>query len=274
MRVLRSISRSDKLHNEDAAGSRADGLWVIDGATPLHDDPTISGRSSAAWLSGAADAFLATVPWRDRSLPEVVRELIAHVRAEGRRLGLAAGRFPTATIALARQRGPLLDLYLLGDSPVLLRHPGGEVVSFTDPQFDGVEEALLEPVRAELARGIDVAQAYGRAHTMTRERRRQRNTAAGSWILGDVTAAADHAFVTTMPVEPGTELVALSDGYARAVRPFSLVADDAALVDVLARGEQAILLERLRAAERADPDCSRFPRFGMSDDATALYARI
>nr|WP_055865073.1 protein phosphatase 2C domain-containing protein [Frankia sp. CpI1-P] len=271
---MRSISRSDKPDNEDAAGCRPDGLWVIDGATPLGDEVQVDGRSPAAWLSAVADAFLAQVPWEGRPLRAVLRDLVGHVRAEGRGAGLPADGFPTATLSLARVRDGRLDLCLLGDSPVLLRPPGATVIEFVDPQFAGVEEALLERVRTELDRGETAADAYARAHAHNRERRRWRNTPRGSWMLSDVPAAAEHAYATTLAVAPGTELVAMSDGFARAVRPFGLVRDDTELLDEIAAGREAELLDRLRAAERADPSCSRFPRFGVSDDASAIYARL
>ncbi|WP_261556155.1 hypothetical protein [Frankia tisae] len=247
---------------------------MIDGATPLGGETAVDGRSPAAWLSGTADAFLARVPWAGRPLRAVLCDLIGHVRAEGPRAGLPADGFPTATLSLARVLDGRLDLCLLGDSPVLLRQPGAAVVEFVDPQFAGVEEALLDRVRTELDRGDEAADAYARAGARNRERRRWRNTPRGSWVLSNVPAAADHAFVTTLTVVPGTELVAMSDGFARAVRPFSLVRDDAELLDEAAAGRESELLDRLRAAERADPSCVRFPRFGVSDDATMLYARL
>ncbi|MCM3921120.1 hypothetical protein ND748_05435 [Frankia sp. AiPs1] len=247
---------------------------MIDGATPLGDEVRVDGRSPAAWLSAVADAYLAGVPWEGRPLRAVLRDLIGHVRSEGRRAGLPADGFPTATLSLARVLDDRLDLCLLGDSPVLLRQPGAAPVEFVDPQFAGVEEALLDRVRAELARGDEAADAYARARVLNWQRRQWRNTPRGSWVLSDVPAAAEHAFVATFAVAPGTELVAMSDGFARAVRPFGLVRDDAELLDEIAASRESELLDRLRAAERADPTCSRFPRFGMSDDATMLHARL
>ncbi|MCK9896124.1 protein phosphatase 2C domain-containing protein [Frankia sp. AgB32] len=272
--MLRSISRPGKADNEDAAGAREGALWVIDGATPLGGEAQVDGRSPAAWLSSTADAFLAGAPWAGEPLRAVVRRLIDHLRIEGRRAGLGPGAFPTATLSLARLSGRELELCLLGDSPVVLRRPGAAPVVFGDPQFDGVEEALLREIGAELDRGTDPVEAYGRARARSRERRARRNTAAGLWVLADVPAAAEHAFVASVPVPAGTELVVMSDGFARALCPFGLVADEDALLDEIAAGRDADLLDRLRAAEHADPACVRHPRFTRSDDATMLYARL
>ncbi|MCM3886363.1 hypothetical protein [Frankia sp. R82] len=66
----------------------------------------------------------------------------------------------------------------------------------------------------------------------------------------------------------------MSDGYARALHPFGLVTDADALLDEIIAGRAETLLDRLRAAERADPARVRFPRFSVSDDATMLHARL
>jgi hypothetical protein len=66
----------------------------------------------------------------------------------------------------------------------------------------------------------------------------------------------------------------MSDGFGRVLWPFGLVADAAALVDRLVAGEASGLLDELRAAESADPDCARYLRFGSHDDATVVWARV
>ena len=287
MRVVDAVSWSSKPHNEDAYGFRADGLWVLDGASALGAPSTVEGMSGAAWLSATASAFLATVSWDGRQLTDVLADLLDHVAEQGRRIGLGKAdpacsdpscsdcseRFPTATLSLARQRdGDLLDLCLLGDSPIVLAEPGGRTRVFLDPQFAGVEERLLEPVRAGIAAGDDPGAVYRRARAVLLERRRRRNTAGGAWVLSDVPEAARHAFTCTLRLRGGEELLAMSDGFARLVEPFGLVSDHRELLAAVGRGEAESLLRRLREAERADPDCSRYPRFGVSDDATVIHA--
>ncbi|WP_243407593.1 hypothetical protein [Frankia canadensis] len=278
---------------------------MIDGATPLGGEALVGDQSPAAWLAATASAHLSRAAWAGRPIRAVLRELVEHVRDEGRRLGLgseggagdgddgcvgsrdgtdgagaaagAEGRrseFPTATLSLVRQVGDRLELCLLGDSPVVLRAPGAAARTFTDPQFDGVEEALLARIHAELDRGVDAAEAYARERAASRERRARRNTPAGLWVLADEPAAAGHAFVISIAAPPGTEIAVMSDGYARCVHPFGLVADEDALLDELAAGRGDDLLDRLRAAENADPTRTRVPRFSRSDDATLLYARL
>ncbi|WP_225438072.1 hypothetical protein [Candidatus Frankia nodulisporulans] len=253
------------------AGARRAAVWVIDGASQLGDHTLVEGRSPAAWLAATASAYLARTPWAESGRPirDVVRELILYVREAGRHAGLAdAAGFPSAN---PQPRAP-------GARPPRTlparRQSCSRAAAFVDPQFDGAEERLLDAVRAELDRGVAPATVYARAQATNRERRIQRNTPAGLWVLADVPEAAEHAFVTTVPITSGMELVVMSDGFARALHPFGLVTDTDALLDEIAAGRAEALLDRLRTAERADSARVAFPRFSISDDATMLHARL
>ncbi|MEX5708919.1 hypothetical protein AB1484_11570 [Parafrankia sp. FMc6] len=282
MQVTVASSWSAKAHNEDACGFRADGAWVVDGATALEAGPPIEGLPAAAWLSSVADDYLCSVDWDGAELADVLARLVGHVAARARLAGLPyAGTcrstgFPTAAISVVRQRGDLLDLCLLGDVPVVLAPAGGRPspTVFVDPQFTTTERTILDAIRADIDHGDDPAAAYGRARGTLLERRRRRNTSRGSWILGDVPEATRHAHCRTLRLTGGEDLLLLSDGFARLVEPFALVDGYGALVDAVRRGAAEELVHRLRETEQADPECRRHPRFGVSDDASVVHAVI
>lgn len=89
MRIRDAVSGSVKAANEDAFGSRADGAWVIDGATSFEDGPLVGGVSAAAWLSHTASDLLRVTAWEGRSLPAVLASVIESLSALGGRHGLA-----------------------------------------------------------------------------------------------------------------------------------------------------------------------------------------
>ncbi len=85
--------------------------------------------------------------------------------------------------------------------------------------------------------------------------------------------AADRAclnFVEHMPlVEPSSALMA-SDGFFRLVDHYHATTEQELMVQASGNGQIAELYERLRAIERSDPDCRKFPRFKPADDASAI----
>jgi hypothetical protein len=67
-------------------------------------------------------------------------------------------------------------------------------------------------------------------------------------------------------------VAALTDGAARPVEVFHEL-DWQGLFGLLSKAGPEDLLRRVRAAESADPDGTRFPRGKVRDDATAVIAR-
>jgi len=274
MRVLELISDSVKPANEDACGYRAEGAWVIDGATALEQSPLIDGVSAAAWLSHTASAILGALAWDDRSLPEILAATIERLADLGDTHGLTGPAFPTAAISLVRHREGRLEVCSLGDCSVVVSRLGGKPVDVADPQFEGAEASTLARVRDRLNEGVPPADAYREIRAELLERRRSRNSPAGLWVLGSAPEAAWHAGVESVPAPPGSDIVLMTDGYSRCVWPFGLVPDTADLMEQVTTGGAADLLSALRAAEAADPDCARVPRFGTHDDATILWAHV
>ncbi|MDT3445252.1 MULTISPECIES: hypothetical protein [unclassified Pseudofrankia] len=77
--------------------------------------------------------------------------------------------------------------------------------------------------------------------------------------LGAVHGLAGNEFLTA-----AIAIVRLTDGHA----------DTNDLLEWIITGSAAGLLQTLRSAESADPDCTRFPRFGAHDDATLVWAQV
>jgi hypothetical protein len=274
MEVLTGLTESLKAENEDGFGYRGEALWVVDAATPLTPG-TIDRRSPAAWLRERVCELLVDAPWQAPSLRQTLAWLIERLAVERRSAGLCSGSaFPTAAVALVRRRATFLDLCLLGDLIVVVREVGGTATTFVDPQFDGAERAIVATVADRLAAGEAADDVYRATYDGLRARRRDRNTSGGVWILSDVATAAEHAHLSTVDVAAGSDVLVASDGFARALEPFAIVPDASALLDEVAAGRAYDLLRTLRAAEAADPECVRFPRFGVSDDATAVHVRL
>jgi len=269
MQIREAISRSQKVFNEDAYGYREDGVWVIDGATPLDDGPLVDGASPAAWLSHTASQLLRDIPWSGCSLRDVLTTVIEEVTRLGRAHGLAG-----AAISLARQTGDGLEIASLGDCLTLVAVERGKVTEVVDPQFDGAEESVLAQVRDRMSQGVRSEEAYREARTELRRRRRERNSPGGLWVLGPDPGAAQHAALQLIPASPGTHVVLMSDGFGRALWPFSLVEDSAELMDRVTSGAATALLDELRESEGQDPDCAQTPRFGAHDDATMVWAQV
>ena len=93
-------------------------------------------------------------------------------------------------------------------------------------------------------------------------------------MLG-VAAEASLSSISTAEtrVAGGDDVLLMSDGFAALVDAYGAYDGPGLFAAVAERGLAALAVE-LRAIERDDAACRRFPRFKASDDATALWLRI
>ncbi|MDQ8756724.1 protein phosphatase 2C domain-containing protein [Sphingosinicella sp. LHD-64] len=254
--------------NDDRAGAGHARAWVIDGATDLGPPGLMGARGGAAWLASAAHtAFTAAGDAPVAAMCETVATRVAEAYEAARtRDPLGRWELPMAAFLAARLAGDRLEAAWLGDCVGLLR--------------SGDRIARLGPARA--AKDAEAAQAAGMAeHGLGAVKRsppilealRTARSRPGIAVLGIEPEALRRLETAHMPCAPGDELLLMTDGFSALIDAYGAF-DAVALMNGLAEQGLAALGVRLRGIEAADAACTRFPRFKVSDDATALWLRI
>jgi hypothetical protein len=168
---------------------------------------------------------------------------------------------PCSTVTMIRQRGQLTDYLVLADSPLVLDtgHTPTVIIDESEKVFSAQLESTARGGSADdLANLINDQQQY-------------RNTAAGYWVAQVDPAAAGYALTGTVDSARGALLA--SDGAALLVTDFHEHTWDELLQLGYQHGPQAIITAT-RKAEGSDPERTRWPRYKVSDDATAAVCRI
>lgn len=269
--------------NEDAAGGNRCSAFVIDGATGLGDESIVGLDSTdAAWLAGLAKTFFEQNVTPARDMEDIVRTLnrqasmVVHDSAGG--LPIAAWSLPVAGFQLVRIEGANIVSYGLGDCRLFLTGADGQTHDATslrnsaEREREGARTAILH------AGGLSTTKSLSRNQKVRDELRRHRaaynREGSSVWTLGTAPAAAKHLCVERLPVAlPATGLLctdgfaALSDSYAR-YTPSELVAAANTI------GLKALLSELRQVERMEDPDGQLYPRFKVSDDATALLFEV
>jgi len=237
--------------NEDYASvalpASGDGgaLVVLDGVTPPEGDAGCA--HGVPWYTTRLGGALLelTGSRRDASLADCLAYAIARTaEAHSSTCDLSHPLTPQATVVAARWDADRVEYLVLSDSVLLIERTGGGVTAVLDDRIDRL--------RAEGRRVGPLRNVEG----------------------GFFTAAADPA-VTAKAVTgslPRTEvraLAALTDGASRWVEVFH-EGDWAACLGLLRKEGPQALIDRVRAAERADPDRTAFPRGKAHDDAAAV----
>ncbi|MEV7871541.1 hypothetical protein AB0P17_36825 [Streptomyces sp. NPDC088124] len=260
MRVEQATSPGNTARpNEDWAGvalpAAGEGgvLVVLDGVTPpagedgcVHGVPWFTARLGGALLELSGSR-------RDMTLAQVLAVSIGRT-ADAHRdtCDLSLTRTPQATVVLARWGRDTVEHLVLSDSALLLESPDGAVRAVLDDRLDRLPREVLRSVAATDA---------------------LRNAEGGFFTAAADPSVAERAVTGRTPAAEVRSLLALTDGASRWVEVFREGGWADCLALVRKSGPQE-LVDRVRAAESADPDGAAFRRGKTSDDATVTYVEL
>lgn len=268
--VLQSMSLNGSVNrpNDDRFGSNGRLAWVIDGATDMGPPGLLGPQGGASWLaSTASKAFTVTQATTiEATCLSAFAEIEREFEDQRTRDIEAAWEMPKAAFGIAQLTSEGLSVGWAADSPIL-RVSGDDVTWCT-----GVPDTSAEAADA-LALGVGVG-AAGEITGHVLEDRRAHRAQDGHAALSPIASAS--AKVTCYdhhPVAPGDDVILMSDGFASLVTDYKLYTAETLVAAIRSRGLTELAGE-LREVEQADAGCIRFPRFKVSDDATALWLRV
>jgi serine/threonine protein phosphatase PrpC len=181
---------------------------------------------------------------------------------------------PAASFTLVRVMENEVEIASLGDCLTLVEGHDGVVQVSDHPVLEEIEAAIKRDMRALRAAGVAaLADVRKRMLPSLHAQRRKRNIPGGYGVLSPDQACLPLLKVRRLPATAIRRLLLVSDGYYRLVDHYGAMSDAELLAQTAALGPDE-LLRRLRAIEAADPEAVRFPRFKLSDDATALLLRL
>lgn len=252
---------------EDRVVTLPTAVLLLDGATTLR--PGIpDGGWYAEQLAGAlARELTSAAP--DVGLRAVLAAGIGAVAAEH---GLRPGQAPSSTVAMLRWTENTIDALVLADSPVVVFTPDGPEV-LADNRL---AELVVRPggYRDRLRAGGGYgAEHLGAVRAASVTTGRLRNVDGGFWVAEADPAAAERARVGRWPRGRVRAVMLASDGVSCGVDDYRLF-DWAEVLAVAERCGPAEVLARVRAAERADPDGTRWPRPKRHDDQALVLVRF
>ncbi|SEN17924.1 hypothetical protein [Halomonas caseinilytica] len=274
-RVVDRLTDPEGDANADWLGVAEECVLWMDGAAPVNAGQTRSGYpSDAAWLVRRFVAhFLASVD-PARQTRELVSDIQARLAAEYDALAPtdAVGRLdlPFACFGAARLVDDTLEITGAGDCVLLYETDAGDLACFGHSAVSSLEQqavATLLEVKARTGASHDAALRATVPHIL--DNQAQRNRRFGYDVVEPIGDLAIELERVLMPARPGRRLLAMSDGFYRAVDTYHLFSHEQLFAAAFDSGLDHIL-SRLRAAEADDPEARAHPRLKLQDDATAV----
>ncbi|MGE0004348.1 MAG: hypothetical protein AB7S92_02045 [Parvibaculaceae bacterium] len=278
LKLAGRISQGSGRVNEDAAGFIGEpddvrAAWVLDGVTGINEASLGLAGSDAQWFVARIDAHLRALMPGVRDVGTLMQALVDRLvedQAEASKRAALPDAYdpPAACIAALCRIGSDWHAFRLGDCRLLARDGTDfrRIVDFANDDFDHWITAEARRLRADGM--LDIAAISDRLRPALFANRRRRNRPGGYGVIEADPACL--AFVEHMPLADPVSALMASDGFFRLVDHYGELSEDELLVRACREGGIAALHDRLRAIEKADPDCTRFPRFKPADDASAI----
>jgi hypothetical protein len=269
--------------NEDAAGGNRNCAFVIDGATGLGIKSIVGlDGSDAAWLARLAKTFFEQKVIASRSMEDVVRTLnkqvgiVVQEAAAGSPID--AWNLPVAGFQMIRVEENAVVAHGLGDCRLFIAGADGEI--FETSALKGNFAVEREGAKRAIARagGLSAVRSVIEDPVIREALRHHRSAynrpGAKTWTLGTEPAAAKHLVSEPLSVRLPAMGLLCTDGFAALCDHYGRY-DPAGMVRKATVDGLKSLMKELRQIERAeDPDGQLYPRFKVSDDATAVLFEI
>ena len=237
--------------NEDWYGVTSSVIVVLDGVTSrgsvtgscTHGTPWYVRQLGSRILSAAErmDGF---------TLTDALCWAICGVADLHPECDLAAIDAPSAAVGVLRLRGDRAEYLALADVTILIDGP---------LHLDVITDSRVSASVASVPAGaMDVGDQ------IAARRRADRNREGGYWVAAADPDAAAHAVTGSVPLAGIKSAVVMTDGAAEGSELFGWPWQRTLAL------EPGDLIASVRAMEASDPDCLRWPRFKMSDDATVV----
>jgi sulfur transfer complex TusBCD TusB component (DsrH family) len=268
--LLQSVSLAGdaSVPNDDRAGSARAHAWVIDGATDLGPPGLVGPQGGAAWLASVAQAaFTASAAQGVEALyGDVAAQILSAWQRDRTRDPEDRWEYPLASSLAVRLGEGEAEIGWLGDCAGL--HWSAGTVTRIGPEKE-VRNSEAERAASLAAHGLGKPKASAPILANLKSTRGR----PGMRVLSVDPAHMAQLDSARIACAPGDEILLMSDGYAALIDSYAAY-DEAALFEAVRARGLAAVAEELRAIERADAACTRYPRFKASDDATALWLRI
>jgi hypothetical protein len=261
--------------NEDACGAAGDWAWVIDTSIFPGTAPILHPTSDAAWLAGFANERFTALAHEAQDGAALVKQVMQDARtaffavAPEERHDFVT--WPVGALTLVRRHEGRLDVWTFADTTAYVREPSGPVKIIGEgPELRRLEAAkAAELLKATACTPATINEAPAFRAWLAERRERQRR-GGGAPLLGLDPAAADRLRHQSVTCRPGTVVLLTSDGFSALVDLYGHV-DAEGLVDTaLKTGLEPLARAARRIETEIDPGGEHFPRFKLSDDATAL----
>jgi hypothetical protein len=266
--------------NEDVCGACQDWAWVIDTSIFPGTTPVMHSRSDAAWLAAFADERLSSLAPQAEDGAALIRHVMEEARTAYRAVAPQERHedfvsWPLGAMTLVRRKGEVLEAWTFGDTTAFVRQPDGGVLTLGEaPGLRNFEASkAAELMKAAGSRPNDILDEPVFLGWLGERRERQRRSGVPASLLSLNPAAADRLRHESVPCGDGTTILLTSDGFSALVDLYGAFDAKGLMEAAVASGLEPLARRAREIETQVDPEGTRYPRFKLSDDTTAILLK-
>jgi len=275
MKVLDRVFDPPGANNADGIAVGGDSVFVLDGASSLRNEMR-GNQPSSAWLTANLVDHLKEFS-AGNNLLSMLEEKLTMLSAEyasGEQDGSSNDCPFTCMIGLLAHFD-VIELISWGDCQGLIYDVARDTVErFGYCSVAALDADVTNHVQ-DLKRGkhMDQLEAFSEVRGKIERNREQRNKMCGYQILDLKIPRVGRPERRFMSIDKQYEILLASDGLMRAVDLYAMHSDDSIIRFVKENGLKKLVME-VRAIEKNDTACERFPRLKPSDDIAAVLVEF
>lgn len=267
--------------NEDLILTGDTFIITLDGATGLGDKrlKTYENNTGAEWfvksISQKLRKLLSKNNSEDIDIKDIVKQAVLDIGEELKRddeySTLQEYEKPSASLSLIREKKNKLEIFQLGDAPIIVGEKNGKITKYTDEKHAELDDYVLKRM-GELSKqnNIDVSDArkLPEIENMLIKNRNLKNTENGYWILDTNIEGVDHATLFEVPKENIDMIIIMSDGFDISM----LGLNEIEFYNLLKTNSKKVqeYYNEIKNEIKNDPKFNKYPRFKNRDDASFI----
>ena len=249
---------------------------VVDGATGLENIHLTDAETDAVWMSNRLCTLLnKSLPNTRMSLMDILKKVAHTIKIELDDLGYTSHptSYPSASIAIVRQKGKFLECLTLGDASIILSS-NGQFMYIYDESVALQDKVVIDRmIDIHTRTGCNVSEARQKVNEQLVKNRHQMNKRGAYYIFEPTGKGISHSKNYLLPCASVQFISLMTDGFSAVQSCYRLVDSHEEMMTYLIKWKAYKLLALLKTYSRNDPTFNRFPRFKLMDDASVIVAR-
>lgn len=202
--IISAITKPGGQCNEDAILVSRKYMVVVDGATGLEKIHLTNAESDAAWMSHRlCDLLEEYLPNTHMSLVNILGKAARAIKRELDGFGYTAHpkAYPSASVAIVRQGGKLLECLTLGDAPIFLAL-SSQVKVIYDNSVALRDSAVIDRmIEIHKQTGRDISETRQEVSDLLLKNRRQMNKPGACYIFEPTGRGIKHSKLVCFVVQ-------------------------------------------------------------------------